>query len=83
MKKVGRTWKTMRSSKLIPRTKLISMEVYTCKRKHHKMDDTDFNPIADNYVSALISAQELEEKFREEEMLGEWSPPNCLPSGRS
>ena len=51
-----------------------SPQILPPKRKHRKMDDTDFNPIADNYVSAQISAKELEEKFREEELLGRMEP---------
>eukprot|EP00435_Cladocopium_sp_Y103_P016814 s740_g4.t1 len=51
-----------------------SPQVFPPKRKHRKMDDTDFNPIAENYVSAQISSRELEEKFREEEMLGRMEP---------
>ena len=42
--------------------------------KHRKLDGTEFNPIADNYVSGQLSAKELEEKFREEEALGRMEP---------
>eukprot|EP00435_Cladocopium_sp_Y103_P002182 s465_g1.t1 len=51
-----------------------SPQVFPPKRKHRKMDDTDFNPLAENYVSAQISSRELEEKFREEELLGRMEP---------
>ena len=42
--------------------------------KHKRLDETEFNPIADNYVSGQISSKELEEKFREEELLGRMEP---------
>ena len=50
----------------LPRTP----QVFPPKVKHRKLDGTEFNPIADNYVSGQLSAKELEEKFREEEALG-------------
>ena len=51
-----------------------SPQVFPPKVKHRKLDDTEFNPIADNYVSGQLSAKELEEKFREEEALGRMEP---------
>ena len=43
----------------LPRTP----QVFPPKLKHRKYDGTEFNPIADNYVSGQLSAKELEEKF--------------------
>ena len=54
----------------LPRTP----QVFPPKVKHRKLDGTEFNPIADNYVSGQLSAKELEEKFREEEALGRMEP---------
>eukprot|EP00435_Cladocopium_sp_Y103_P073986 s172_g46.t1 len=51
-----------------------SPQVFPEKRKHRKLDGTEFNPIADNYSSAQVSSKELEEKFREEESLGRMFP---------
>eukprot|EP00435_Cladocopium_sp_Y103_P029251 s3649_g7.t1 len=51
-----------------------SPQVFPPKRKHRKLDGTEFNPIAENYVSAQISSKELESKFREEEMMGRMEP---------
>ena len=42
--------------------------------KHRKLDDSEFNPIANNYQSAQVSSTELEAKFREEEALGRMYP---------
>ena len=47
-----------------------SPQVYPEKDRHRKLDESDFNPIAFNYLSAQVSAAELEAKFREEEQLG-------------
>eukprot|EP00435_Cladocopium_sp_Y103_P017282 s4766_g4.t1 len=49
-------------------------EVSTSKTKHRKLDETEFCPIAPNDPSAELSAQGLEEKFREEEVLGRMHP---------
>ena len=54
----------------LPRTP----QVFPPKVKHWKLDGTEFNPIADNYMSGQLSAKELEEKFREEEALGRMEP---------
>jgi len=54
----------------LPRTP----QVFPPKDKQKKLDESDFNPIADNYVSAQLSAAELEAKFREEESLGRMFP---------
>ena len=51
-----------------------SPQIFPPKVKHRRLDDTEFNPIADNYVSGQLSAKELEEKFREEEALGRMEP---------
>eukprot|EP00435_Cladocopium_sp_Y103_P004894 s4940_g1.t1 len=51
-----------------------SPHVFPPKRKHRKLDGTEFNPIAENYVSAQISSKELESKFREEGMMGRMEP---------
>eukprot|EP00435_Cladocopium_sp_Y103_P068509 s490_g31.t1 len=51
-----------------------SPQVFPLKTKHRKMDETEFSPIADNYPSAQMSADELEKKFREEELLGRMHP---------
>jgi hypothetical protein len=51
-----------------------SPQIFPPKVKHRKLDGTEFNPIADNYVSGQISSKELEEKFREEEALGRMEP---------
>ena len=51
-----------------------SPQVFPPKKKHRKLDGTEFVPIADNYVSAQLSSKELEEKFREEELLGRMFP---------
>eukprot|EP00435_Cladocopium_sp_Y103_P037590 s3690_g10.t1 len=51
-----------------------SPQVFPPKVKHRKLDDTEFCPIAQNYPSAELSAQGLEEKFREEESLGRMHP---------
>ena len=54
----------------LPRTP----QVYPEKVKHRKLDDSEFNPIANNYQSAQVSSTELEAKFREEEALGRMYP---------
>ena len=54
----------------LPRTP----QVFPPKVKHRKLDGTEFNPIADNYISGQLSAKELEDKFREEETLGRMEP---------
>ena len=51
-----------------------SPQIFPPKLKHRKLDETDFVPIAENYQSAQVSAEELEEKFREEEALGRMRP---------
>eukprot|EP00435_Cladocopium_sp_Y103_P068426 s272_g31.t1 len=51
-----------------------SPQVFQKKLKHRKLDDTEFNPLAENYPSAQLSSKELEEKFREEEQLGRMHP---------
>jgi hypothetical protein len=51
-----------------------SRQVFPEKQKHRKLDETEFMPIAENYSSAQISAKELEDKFKEEEMLGRMHP---------
>eukprot|EP00435_Cladocopium_sp_Y103_P050988 s1843_g15.t1 len=51
-----------------------SPQVFPPKLKHRKLDPTGFQPIADNYASAQVSAKELEEKFLEEEALGRMHP---------
>ena len=54
----------------LPRTPM----VFPPKEKHRKLDESDFNPIAENYSSAQLSKTELEAKFREEEALGRMFP---------
>eukprot|EP00435_Cladocopium_sp_Y103_P046292 s717_g13.t1 len=54
----------------LPRTP----QVYPEKVKHRKLDESGFNPVADNYQSAQLSSAELEKKFREEEALGRMFP---------
>lgn len=54
----------------LPRTP----QVFPCKEKFRRLDESDFNPIALNYQSAQLSCAELEEKFREEEALGRMFP---------
>lgn len=54
----------------LPRTP----QVYPEKVKHRKLDDSEFNPIANNYQSAQVSSTELETKFREEEAMGRMYP---------
>lgn len=54
----------------LPRTP----QVFPPKDKQKKLDESDFNPIADNYSSAQLSAAELEAKFREEEGMGRMFP---------
>ena len=54
----------------LPRTP----QVFPPKEKQKKLDDSEFNPIAENYASAQASATELEAKFREEEELGRMFP---------
>ena len=54
----------------LPRTP----QVFPPKVKHRRLDETDFNPIAENYISGQMSSKELEEKFREEELLGRMEP---------
>lgn len=54
----------------LPRTP----QVFPPKDQQKKLDDSDFNPMADNYVLAQLSAAELEAKFREEEALGRMFP---------
>ena len=54
----------------LPRTP----QVYPEKVKHRKLDDSEFNPIANNYQSAQVSSTELEAKFREEETMGRMFP---------
>ncbi|CAL1144703.1 unnamed protein product, partial [Cladocopium goreaui] len=51
-----------------------TLKVYPEKVKHRKLDDSEFNPIANNYQSAQVSSTELEAKFREEEALGRMYP---------
>ena len=53
-------------------------QVFPPKLKHRKLDDTEFDPVASNYPSAQLSSSQLEEKFREEEMLGRMYP-STLP----
>ena len=53
----------------LPRTP----QVFPPKEKHKKLDDSDFNPIADNYVSAQLSAAELEST----------GPPHTTPPASS
>ena len=48
--------------------------VFPPKERHRKLDESDFNPIAENYASAQVSKEELEAKFREEESLGRMFP---------
>ena len=54
----------------LPRTP----QVFPPKDKQKKLDESEFNPIAENYSSAQLSAVELEAKFREEESLGRMFP---------
>ena len=54
----------------LPRTPM----VFPPKERHRKLDESEFNPIAENYASAQISKEELETKFREEESLGRMFP---------
>ena len=54
----------------LPRTP----QVFPPKDKQKKLDESEFNPIADNYSSAQLSAAELEAKFREEEGMGRMFP---------
>ena len=54
----------------LPRTQM----VFPPKERHRKLDDSDFNPIAENYASAQLSKEELETMFREEEALGRMFP---------
>ena len=54
----------------LPRTPM----VFPPKERHRKLDESDFNPIAENYASAQVSKEELEAKFREEESLGRMFP---------
>ena len=54
----------------LPRTP----QVFPPKDKQKKLDESEFNPIAENYSSAQLSAAELEAKFREEESLGRMFP---------
>ena len=54
----------------LPRTP----QVFPPKVKHRRLDDTEFNPIAENYISGQLSSKELEAKFREEELLGRMEP---------
>ena len=54
----------------LPRTPM----VFPPKERHRKLDDSDFNPIAENYASAQLSKEELETKFREEESLARMFP---------
>eukprot|EP00435_Cladocopium_sp_Y103_P004193 s6226_g1.t1 len=51
-----------------------SPQVFPEKTKQRKLDDTEFCPIAQNYPSAELSAQGLEEKLKEEESLGRMHP---------
>ena len=51
-----------------------SPQIFPPKLKQRRLDETDFVPIAENYPSAQVSAKELEEKIREEEMLGRMHP---------
>ena len=51
-----------------------SPQVFPEKTKHRKLDDSDFNPIAFNYLSGQLSSVELEAKFREEEQLERMYP---------
>ncbi len=54
----------------LPRTPM----VFPPQERHRKLDESDFNPIAENYASAQLSKEELEAKFREEESLGRMVP---------
>eukprot|EP00435_Cladocopium_sp_Y103_P046899 s1608_g13.t1 len=51
-----------------------SPQVFPRKLRQRKLDETEFNPLAENYPSAQLSSKELEEKFREEEQLGRMHP---------
>lgn len=51
-----------------------SPQIFPPKLKRKKLDDTEFMPIAENYVSAQVSSKELDDKFREEEKLGRMHP---------
>jgi hypothetical protein len=48
--------------------------VFPPKEKHRKLDDSDYIPFSENYKSAELVAEELENKFREEERLGRMYP---------
>lgn len=51
-----------------------SPQVFPEKVTWRKLDETEFNPLASNYQSAQMSSDELERKFREEELLGRMVP---------
>ena len=51
-----------------------SPQIFPEKQKHRKLDTTEFQPVAENYLSAQVSSKELEEKFQEEESLGRMHP---------
>eukprot|EP00435_Cladocopium_sp_Y103_P038160 s256_g10.t1 len=51
-----------------------SPQIFPEKVKHRKLDNTEFQPVAENYSSAQMSVKELEEKFLEEEGLGRMHP---------
>ena len=48
--------------------------VFPPKEKHRKLDDSEYMPFSDNYKSAELVAEEMENKFREEEKLGRMYP---------
>ena len=48
--------------------------VFPPKEKQRKLDDSDYIPFSENYKSAELVAEELENKFREEERLGRMYP---------
>eukprot|EP00435_Cladocopium_sp_Y103_P046354 s1025_g13.t1 len=50
------------------------LKVFPKKLKHRRLDETEFNRLAENYPSAQLSSHELEEKFREEEGMGRMRP---------
>ena len=51
--------------------------VFPPKEKHRKLDESDYIPFSENYKSAELVAEELENKFREEERLGEDVPDHA------
>ena len=54
----------------IPRTPAVFRE----KTKFRSLDESDFDPVRDNYSSADLSAEQLRAKFRDEEELGSMFP---------